>query len=199
MTTGLNGAKTVRALAGAALLGGAITLAGTAALAQSGDKVLSHIDQVPHVISDIIDKDGKKIGTVDLYGGNSGVVIHIEAAGLAPGAHGMHFHMVGECDDGNDFMSAGEMKGHEGGDASHGKMHGEGGGHHEGALPNLIVRDDGTVIVELYSTTVSMREGEFALLDADGASIVIHENPDDHLSEYDGGSGPRIACAVIKG
>jgi Cu-Zn family superoxide dismutase len=38
---------------------------------------------------------------------------------------------------------------------------------------------------------------ESALLDADGASIVIHAGPDDYKTDPAGNSGDRIACGVI--
>ena len=62
----------------------------------------------------------------------------------------------------------------------------------------MCIRDrDGTVEVELYSQLVSLTEGRANLLDADGSSLIIHENPDDHTSQPIGGAGGRIACAVI--
>ncbi len=36
------------------------------------------------------------------------------------------------------------------------------------------------------------------LLDDDGAAIVIHEGPDDYVSDPAGDAGPRIACGVIE-
>jgi Cu-Zn family superoxide dismutase len=36
------------------------------------------------------------------------------------------------------------------------------------------------------------------LRDGDGSALVIHANPDDHMTQPIGGSGPRVACAVIK-
>ena len=36
------------------------------------------------------------------------------------------------------------------------------------------------------------------LKDADGSALVIHANPDDHMSQPIGGAGARIACGVIR-
>jgi len=36
-----------------------------------------------------------------------------------------------------------------------------------------------------------------SLFDEDGAAIVIHEGPDDYVTDPAGAAGPRIACGVI--
>jgi Cu-Zn family superoxide dismutase len=41
--------------------------------------------------------------------------------------------------------------------------------------------------------------GQRALLDSDGAAIVIHEAADDYITDPAGNSGARIACGVIVG
>ena len=37
-----------------------------------------------------------------------------------------------------------------------------------------------------------------ALLDEDGSAVIIHENPDDHITQPIGGAGGRVACGVVK-
>ncbi len=141
----------------------------------------------------IVGKSGEEIGTLKITQGTEGVVINIKAENLPAGFHGMHFHAAAQCDHAGGFKSA---KGHV---DPHKKPHGflNEEGPHEGNLPNLIVAKDGTVEVELYSQLVSLTEGHANLLDADGSSLIIHENPDDHTSQPIGGAGGRIACAVI--
>jgi Cu-Zn family superoxide dismutase len=66
-------------------------------------------------------------------------------------------------------------------------------------LPNLWVGPDGGATVELFTGLVGLRAGERpALLDGDGAAILIHALPDDHATQPIGGSGDRIACGVIR-
>lgn len=151
--------------------------------------------------SDIIDNAGENIGVAQYTQGAEGVLIEITAEGLPAGKHGMHFHEVGTCADHDHFKMA---KGHI---MPTGKPHGflnKDGGPHEGNLPNLIVHEDGSVHVELYSKMVSLngRKGEWgdqpALLDDDGSVLMVHINEDDHKTQPIGGAGARIACGVVK-
>ena len=36
-----------------------------------------------------------------------------------------------------------------------------------------------------------------ALLDEDGSAVIIHDMPDDHLTQPIGGAGGRIGCGII--
>ena len=67
-----------------------------------------------------------------------------------------------------------------------------------GDLPNLYAAADGSAKAEFFTTLVSVAGGDVpALLDADGSAVIIHEQPDDHLTQPIGGAGGRIACGVI--
>lgn len=147
--------------------------------------------------SDIVDAAGDVIGRADFVQGFDGVVIEIKLAGLPAGKHGMHVHAVGACEHPSGFM---EAMGHL---SSEGRPHGflnPDGPPHEGDLPNLIMGDDGSVHVELYTDSISIsgRGGKLALLDEDGSALMIHANEDDHVTQPTGGSGPRVACGVVR-
>jgi Cu-Zn family superoxide dismutase len=43
-----------------------------------------------------------------------------------------------------------------------------------------------------------VRRGVTPMLDADGASLVIHARADDNRTDPSGNSGDRIACAVLR-
>jgi len=143
----------------------------------------------------LLNRKGKPTGKVALYQGTDGVVLRLSLHGLKPGVHGMHFHGKGTCDDAADGFKA--TGGHV---MPLGKPHGymNSGGPHAGNLPNLIVHRDGTALVELYSSLVSLTGGPANLLDADGATLIVHENEDDHDTQPIGGAGGRVACGVIK-
>ena len=145
--------------------------------------------------SPILTADGTRHGSVSVRDTASGVLLRIEATGLPPGWHGMHFHEKGDCSSAG-FTSAG---GHV--HATKPVVHGflVPGANDAGDLPNLFVRADGSATVELHSTLVSMTGagGRPALNDADGAALVIHAEPDDYRTQPIGGAGARIACAVL--
>lgn len=144
--------------------------------------------------AEIVDTKGNSVGKAHFTQGTEGVVIRIEITDLDPGAHAMHFHNIGDCKNG-DFKSAGPHI------MPDGKPHGyfNPRGPHAGNLPNLIVGDDRTTEVEIYTSLVSL-DGKFAvpLLDDDGSTIIIHQYEDDHYTQPTGGSGERVACGVVK-
>jgi Cu-Zn family superoxide dismutase len=76
--------------------------------------------------------------------------------------------------------------------AKHGAMNPQ--GPHEGDLPNLVIANDGrgTIGVTIPGATMA------GLMDADGAAMVIHAQPDDLRTDPSGNSGSRIACGVFQ-
>ena len=142
--------------------------------------------------ADIVNADGKVIGKATLEQMPTGVLISVDVTGLPPGGHGIHLHATGSCTP--DFKAAG---GHINPDkAKHGLRNPE--GPDAGDLPNLFAAADGSARAEFFTTRVSVSGGDrAALLDGDGSAVIIHENPDDHMTQPIGGSGGRIACGVI--
>jgi Cu-Zn family superoxide dismutase len=147
----------------------------------------------------LIDRSREVVGEVRLQQGPTGVLITIEMDGLpetAAGWHGMHLHSIGDCSN-EDFTSSG---GHINPDGrNHGLLNPDGPDNAD--LPNLYVHGDGTARAQAFITMVSLdgREGVPTLFDADGSAIVIHENPDDHMSQPIGGAGARHFCGVVEG
>ena len=144
----------------------------------------------------LIGAGGAPRGTITVTGAPKGVILRIEASGLTPGWHGVHFHEKGDCSDPK-FTSAGSHV-HSMTPVVHGLLNAT--ANDAGDLPNIFVGPNGNVTVELYSTLVQLTGGDAmhpALLDADGAALVIHANPDDYTTQPIGGAGDRVACAVI--
>lgn len=147
--------------------------------------------------ADFIDRDSKAVGTAMLTESPHGVLIYLDLHGLPPGPKAIHIHSVGTCEDpGEGFVAS---KGHLN---PKGKEHGlmNPAGPDNGDLPNLMVLDDGSVKVAMFTTFASLGGAgdRAAMLDEDGAAFVIHVNRDDHVTQPIGGAGPRIACGVIK-
>ena len=140
--------------------------------------------------------DGEVIGRAFATDSPHGVLlgISVKTGGLAPGAHGLHLHSVGDCSDTGTFKLS---KGHiNASGKQHGLLNPEGPDNAD--LPNLHIAADGSAMAEMFNWRIRLSSGESALLDEDGSALVIHANPDDHMSQPIGGAGPRVACAVLK-
>lgn len=121
-----------------------------------------------------------------------GVNVEATATGMAPGAYAIHLHESGRCD-APDFTTAGAhwnpmMKAHG--------FETEGGAH-AGDLPNLEIGANGRGRINYLVKGAAIAGGASAVLDADGAAVVIHAKPDDYRSQPSGAAGERIACGVV--
>lgn len=136
---------------------------------------------------------GQQIGSATLIGTPHGVLVQASLESFPQGTHAFHLHETGSC--APDFTAAG---GHFN---PHGTAHGffDPKGRHVGDLPNIHVPESGSLEIEYLADLATLREGEAALLDDDGAAIVVHRGPDDYVTDPAGGGGERIACAVIRG
>jgi superoxide dismutase, Cu-Zn family len=137
---------------------------------------------------------GVRYGTLTLEPTAAGVVrISGALTGLAPGAHGIHFHQVGQCD-GAAFATAGAHVNPTG--AQHGLENPR--GPHAGDLPNVFANSAGQMVVDIASPRVPLSsDGPTGVFDADGTALVIHANRDDQRTDPAGNAGERIACGVI--
>ncbi|MGE0716956.1 MAG: superoxide dismutase family protein [Alphaproteobacteria bacterium] len=147
--------------------------------------------------ADIVGAGGKSLGKATFTDAPTGVLIRLELQGLPAGYKGVHLHAVGTCEDHDHGFVA--SKAHINPDnRKHGLLNPE--GPDSGDLPNVYVHSDGKAMAELFTTAVSIsqRGGKATLLDADGAAILVHANPDDHTTQPIGGAGARVGCGVIK-
>src|SRR5688500_11315626 len=136
----------------------------------------------------LVGPTGQPVGSVRMWETPGGVTFRIAAAGLPHGIHGIHVHSAGRCD-APGFTTAGPHWNPAG--ARHGFNNLA--GPHRGDLPNVTVAANGVL-----SEAVSLAGASFAsLLDADGASLVLHARADDYATDPSGNSGDRIACGVI--
>ncbi|MGA0607439.1 superoxide dismutase family protein [Phenylobacterium sp. VNQ135] len=134
---------------------------------------------------------GQTVGSVTLTEAPKGVVMRVEAKGLSPGWHGLHFHEKADCSK-SDFTTAGAHTRHGEAKGVHGLLNPQ--ANETGDLPNIHAGADGAAAAEVYTTLTTLK----ALRDADGSAVLIHANADDHTTQPIGGAGARVACAVIK-
>lgn len=139
----------------------------------------------------MMDQSGTNLGTLTLMDMDGGVHVSGELAGVPNGEHGFHIHQTGICDATAKFESAGAH--FEPGDNKHGTENPD--GPHAGDLMNVTANDDGAAAVDLHNANVTLEQ----LMDADGAALVLHADPDDYKTDPSGNSGDRFACGVIEG
>ncbi len=183
----IDGSKEFLSVAAGALLLGA----GTALANGSGGETTTP----PTVESRFIDNEGNVTGRATLRQGPHGVLVRIELEGLAPGPKAIHLHRTGTCGDHSEgFKASGSHVNPE--QREHGLLNPDGPG--AGDFPNFHVHESGYAWAEFFNARVSLdgSTGEH-LLDRDGSALVIHEGPDDHMTQPIGGAGARIACAVF--
>jgi len=167
-------------IAAALAIGGAAVAAASAAPAR-------------HASAALVDATGASMGSIQLVEDATGRVhVNVHVAGLAPGRHGIHIHAVGACSP--DFLAAGPHYN------PFGRQHGleNEAGPHAGDLPNLVVNTAGVGRLVASTDRVTLSGGPATLFDANGSAFIIHANQDDQRTDAtNGGSGARIACAVV--
>jgi Cu-Zn family superoxide dismutase len=147
----------------------------------------------PRLAADLRDAQGRVRARATAESSGDSLRVRVEAAGMTPGSYGAHLHTTGRCD-APGFASAGP---HWNPTAQkHGKDNPA--GMHKGDLPNLLVGTDGRGSFE-YTIPNAGLSGMLPnrLIDADGASVVVHEKADDFRTDPSGNSGARIACGVL--
>lgn len=132
--------------------------------------------------------DGGEVGTLTVSQADGGLSFTFDARNMTAGTYGVHVHTTGKCE-GPKFESAGPHWNPT--NKQHGRDNPQGA--HYGDLPNLTISEGGTGSVSFTVNGATMP----ALLDADGASFMVHAKPDDYKTDPSGNSGDRIACGVI--
>jgi Cu-Zn family superoxide dismutase len=147
----------------------------------------------PRLAADLRDAQGRTRARATAETSGDSLRVRVEAVGMSAGAYGAHLHVTGRCE-GPGFESAGPHWNPTG------QMHGKDNpkGMHLGDLPNLLVGTDGRGSFE-YTIPNAQLSGMLptALIDGDGAAVVIHASPDDFRTDPSGKSGARIACGVL--
>ncbi|MDO3648882.1 superoxide dismutase[Cu-Zn] [Nocardia mangyaensis] len=141
------------------------------------------------------DGAGADVGTATIVAEGNHLVVTVEAQGLTPGFHGLHFHQNGTCE--GDFTSAG----------GHLQVGAADAHPSSGDLTSLQVGADGTAKLVTRTDTVTLDQVE-------GKSLIVHSGADNFGNippryTREGGTGPdettlstgdagsRVACGVV--
>jgi superoxide dismutase, Cu-Zn family len=134
------------------------------------------------------DAVGKSIGHVTVTQVPAGLLLSGTFNGLSAREQAVHVHTVGLCE-GPKFASA---KGHWNPAARQHGLHNP-QGFHQGDIPNLRPDKTGKARLTGFIGGATLAQ----LMDADGASVVIHAGPDDNMTDPAGNAGDRVACGVV--
>ena len=119
-----------------------------------------------------------------------GADVEAQVTGLPPGQHGFHIHEVGDCS-APDASSAGGHLNPTG--SPHGSPENSTEERHLGDLGNIEAGNDTVAIYSRHDQLLA-NSGDSIV----GRAVVVHELPDDFVTQPDGGGGARIACGVIR-
>jgi Cu-Zn family superoxide dismutase len=144
-------------------------------------------------IAELYNSDGQLVGLASFTEGHDGVRVAVNLFNMPPGTHALHIHGAASCER-PDFKSA---MGHFN---PHGRKHGlkSPDGPHAGDLLNIVIAPDGTGAAIATAPLVTLGDGDNSLFRDGGTALMIHQGPDDYVSDPAGAAGPRIACGVIR-
>ncbi len=135
---------------------------------------------------------GATLARAEAVAAGDGTRVTVNAVGLRPGTYAVHVHTTGRCD-APAFESAGAHWNPT--TRQHGAQNPR--GPHQGDLPNLTVGANGSGAIAFTIPGAQLRGGNGAMLDADGAAVVVHANADDYRTDPSGNSGGRIGCGIL--
>ncbi|MEO7611911.1 MAG: superoxide dismutase family protein [Gemmatimonadales bacterium] len=133
------------------------------------------------------DATGRELGDLTISEDAGRVSVRGTLHSLPPGEHGIHLHMAARCEP--PFASAGDHWNPL--EKKHGLENPN--GPHFGDLPNMTAEADSTATFNFTTTEGTLA----ALLDFDGASVIVHADRDDLRTDPSGNSGDRIACGTV--
>ncbi|WP_336087825.1 superoxide dismutase[Cu-Zn] [Nocardia sp. SSK8] len=145
--------------------------------------------------TELKDGAGASVGTATIVSEGGHLVVTVEAHGLQPGFHGLHFHQTGKCE--GDFASAG----------GHLQVGAPNAHPSSGDLASLQVLGDGTAKLVTQTDAVTLDQVK-------GKALIVHSGADNFGNippryTREGGTGPdettlstgdagsRVACGVV--
>lgn len=137
-------------------------------------------------------KSGSNVqGTAAFIEKNGVVSLEAKLTGLKPGVHAIHIHEKSDCS-AADAASAG---GHWNPTF---KKHGKWGDteYHKGDIGNFTANVDGEATIVFKTDEWCIGCGD-ATKDILGKGLIVHDKPDDFVTQPTGNAGARVACSAI--
>ena len=119
------------------------------------------------------------------------VTLEAKLSGLKPGIHGIHIHEKADCSAADGSSAGGHWNPTF---KKHGKL-GEGEAH-QGDIGNFTADVDGNGTV-LFTTDKWCIGCADATKNIIGKGLIVHQDPDDYVTQPSGNSGARVACSAI--
>lgn len=143
----------------------------------------------------IINREGNAIGHAVLTTTSNGSLVSFSVCDLPRGWHAVHIHNKGDCDDyARNFKSAGEI--YNPNFLNHGYAHKRSkSGYSIGDLANVYVGNEPCIHIEQL---IPGLDRSALRRQIKGLALIFHAHADDYYTQPDGGSGERLACAVLK-
>ncbi len=175
------------------LIAGAAALLATSGCMMGARDLPQTASEITGATAELRNASGQTVGTASAAPASGGLRIDLTATSLPAGVHAVHVHNVGSCT-APGFESAGPHWNPTG------QQHGteNPAGPHKGDLPNMTVAADGRGSLSYTIPAAMLTGGMAAMLDADGAAVVVHAGGDDYRTDPSGNSGGRIACGVFR-
>jgi len=141
---------------------------------------------------DLIPKSGSSVSGQAVFEQKDGKVIFTaNMTGLKPGVHAIHIHEKADCSSADGSSAGGHWNPTF---QNHGKWGSE--SYHKGDIGNFPADEDG-------KGTITMTTDEWCIGCGDpkkdilGKGLIVHQDPDDYVSQPAGNAGSRVACSAI--
>jgi len=137
-------------------------------------------------------KSGSNVsGTATFVEKNGFVTFEAKISGLKPGVHGIHIHEKADCSSADAASAGGHWNPTH---VKHGKW--TDAEHHKGDIGNFTADENGNGTITLKTDEWCIGCGD-ANKDILGKGLIVHDKPDDFVTQPTGNAGARVACSAI--
>lgn len=158
-----------------------------------GCKTSSDSSQVTNIVKTTFSaKSGSHVKGKAVFTEKDGqVTLEATLKGLKPGIHGIHIHEKSDCTAADGSSAGGHWNPTF---QKHGKL--GNGEAHKGDIGNFTADIDGNATVLFTTSEWCIGCGDPAK-DILGKGLIVHQDPDDYVTQPSGNSGARVACSAI--